>query len=191
MEERTQDLLLMTHAAAFSYDHESGFFIRDHDRFAPEDLPTGWGSLAAETDPEDIPDSPLVYTLMGPVMLPQFHDWVENNFDDDIANETVEVMQGVVSRLEPSLSKDALNRDRGGFMGIDVSVPPGKYSHVFLQTIGNCACLSVESSGVFRERQWQEKVAGLSFHNTDTLMQRASLLAGLGHLAYRMNNLPR
>lgn len=191
MKERTQDLLLQTHAAAFSYDHESGFFLRDNDRFAPEDLPTGWGALAAETDPEDIPDSPLIYTIMGPVMLPQFHDWMEENFNDDIANETVTVMQDVVARLEPSLPKRSLSRDRGGFMGIDVSLPPSKYSHVFLQTLGNCACLSVESSGVFRERQWQEKVAALSFHNTDTLMQRASLLAGLGHIAHKISHLSR
>ena len=56
------------------------------------------------------------------------------------------------------------------------------------QTRGNCACLGVDLHGIIGERYWDDKIAEFTFHNTDTKPQQISLLAGLGHIAHRVNS---
>lgn len=52
-----------------------------------------------------------------------------------------------------------------------------------VQVMGNCACMGPEVEGVFINDQFEHGFAEYGFHNADYSWQRASLCAGMGHMA--------
>lgn len=186
MDIRIEGHLRRSLPAAFSYDHESGLFRRDDETFTPEALPLSSNQLAAIEEPENIPNAPLVHTFRAPVMMPQFFDWLDDNFNKDLADETVEVMQEVFSGLAPHALSTDLDH-RGGFIGFNANYRSDEHPDILLQTLGNCACMYLSQSGPFAFNPRYGRIGRLETHNVDTPLQRTTVLAGLGHLAHRAN----
>jgi len=172
--------------ALFAYDHTRKLFLSGEREFSPRELPIGFGDLAADTDQDvvTLPDTALVQTTMRPIMLPKMYDWLTDNMTNELLDETVDVMRDVYVDLVPESVRYA-RPDRGGFMGFNAHRLRKDHPHFLLTTIGNCACLGVEVDGMWGEGAWKDKVASFDFHNIDNEVQEKSLLAGLGHIAYR------
>lgn len=186
MQERMKSLIERCKPALFAYDRERKLFLSGDREFTPQELPIGYGDLAADIDDDALalPDTALVQTIMRPIMLPLMHDWLTDNMTSELLDETVVVMRDVYVDLAPDSIRYA-KPDRGGFMGFDACRLRNNYPHFLLTTIGNCACLGVEIDGMWGESAWEDKVASFDFHNIDNEVQEKSLLAGLGHIAYR------
>lgn len=187
MIDRTRELLIRGQATPFSYDHENKMFRSGRKTFTPEKLPLEFGDLLDDDQPTEVPDVPLVETILRPVMLPRMYDWLNDHFSDDVADETAEVMRQVFVQLRPDMSEHIKpGRDHvGGIFGFNVQRLRHEHPHLTLVTLGSCACFGVDVDGPFGERVWNERIASFSFHNIDTPEQEISLRAGLGHIAYR------
>lgn len=187
MNAHTKELLLAAWPAAFSYDHEKGMFTSGDIQYTSVDLPLSYGDLSAPTQPNELPNTAVVQTVVGAIMMPRLYDWLQANETEALHRETAEVMHDVFVGLRPDMLGKVAKHDRGGLFGFNMSRISPEHPHFSLVTLGNCACYGVESHIVFGERYWNEKIAALGFHNIDTPPQEVSLLAGLGHLAHRAN----
>ncbi len=187
MNVHTQELLLAAWPATFSYDHEEGKFTSGDIQYTPVNLPLTYGALAASNEPRELPDTAVVQTVVGAIMLPRLYDWLQANETEALHRETAEVMHDVFVGLRSDMRGKVAKYDRGGLFGFNMSRFSHEHPHFSLVTLGNCACYGVESHIVFGERYWNEKIAALGFHNIDMPAQEVSLLAGLGHLAHRAN----
>lgn len=61
---------------------------------------------------------------------------------------------------------------------------------VCLHVPGTCACLGPDPSGKMIKGQFEYGFAEYGLHNADTRIQRVSLYAGLGHLAFLADGTP-
>lgn len=181
----------MSRAQNFSYDHETQLFLSGPQRHNPEEVRDNKRALSLQRDEyladdeldELIESVPVIYTVLRPIALPKFHTWLNDNMSNALFDETADVIRDVLIRLRPDLSDI---QQRGlGFMGFNVARTTREHPHILLQTLGNCACMSVDAHGIFGERYWDEQIASFSNHNVDTPEQETSLLAGLGHIAHR------
>lgn len=184
----TQELIVASRPAAFSYDHEHGLFHHGSRASRPAELPLGWGDLSDRGTSDNVPDVALVHGVNYPIMLPKMYDRLSSNGTQELLDETCEVMFDVFDTLGTGLSIGSKNEGSYGHTGFGAGFLSDEHPHPTLQVFGNCACLSVDMYGAFREDRWEEKVAEFTYHNIDLDAQRISLLAGLGHLAHRASN---
>lgn len=188
MRKETTRLLNLMHPAAFSYDHQNGVFHVAEQAYAAADLPLRHGALASAEPTHELPDTALVHALANPVMLPKMYNWLEENGTDQLFSETSEVMRDVFQTVNGKKLLGVTTRDTASHIGFNVNFLRQEHPHITLQTLGNCACLGVDLYGIIGERYWDDKIAEFTFHNTDTKPQQISLLAGLGHIAHRVNS---
>lgn len=130
----------------------------------------------------DTPKHPaLIPTLGGIILGPMLHEFVAK--EPHTLHESTQVMRSAFTALEPAFSQDLDNTEYpGGYTGFATSLRHD--GGICFQVPGNCACLDVDmvSSGVFDEG-FDAGFAQYALHNADTQSQRASLYAGMGHLA--------
>lgn len=180
----------MSRPQSLSYDHDSQLFLSGSQKVSPEAVRDNIRKLSLQQDEhltddeldELIETTPVVYTVLRPLALPRFHEWLGDNSSRNLFDETADVMRDVLIRLRPDVS--SVERGGLGFMGFAVERTTREYPHLFFQTLGNCACMSVDPHGFIGERYWDEQIASFSNHNVDTPEQEVSLLAGLGHIAH-------
>lgn len=187
MRESTLELLAMSRVQPFSYNHDAGEFHFGDEVVAVADIPT-WGSPhqggenLTKGDVQEYFDTvPFVFNHVHPLSLPLANIFFEHGWSDDLKAETNEVMADVLlahtdrfdiserARLLESRNFDTMRRKHPG--------------DVILRTIGACACLGPDYTGHLTQPE-----AGLmeyTFHNIDSLVQKQSLMAGLGHVARR------
>jgi hypothetical protein len=113
-----------------------------------------------------------------PIGGPRLHEYVASN--PESVEAAVKVMIDLFSRLEPQIPAEDL-KEGGGFMGFNAY--QNEDTSLRLQVFGNCACLGVSYPGVYLEGV-EKGFAEYDLHNADSQSQRASLYAGLGHLAF-------
>ncbi len=191
MGQQTRDLLKAARPSSLSYDADDGLFLLGGQQVTPAEFAqrelrgiSAEADLTEEEVDELVQDHSAAITFRRPLILPKLHAWLEYNKDDDrVFDETRQVMREVFVQLRPDMSH--VDSSPGGFMGFRAELSRNDSSHLFLQTLGNCACWSVGEFGPFGSRYWHDGVTYLTPHNVDTNEQRAALFAGLGHLARR------
>jgi len=112
-----------------------------------------------------------------PIGGPRLHEYVAAN--PESLESAVEVMINLFSRSEPQIPAEDL-KEGGGFMGFNVFQK--EEASLRLQVFSNCAYLGVSYPGIYLEGV-EKGFAEYDLHNADSQSQRASLHAGLGHLA--------
>lgn len=139
-----------------------------------------------EDDAGNIPidqmhEHPLMISVMsGVIGGPKLHEWATAN-SQVLAKEATEVMhQAFVSLIDEEFASEVKN-ETAGFMGFDAGVREN--GGVVLQVFGNCACLGVSQDGLFVYDGMENGYGQYELHNADNQPQRASLYAGIGHLA--------
>ena len=151
--------------------------------FSPNDL------VDADTH-VDVTEGLLAWGLFRPFVLPTMYDWMEQNLSDELLDETFEVVRESFESAHEQATglefkRDTHKRGEGALFGFEAQ-RDRDYPHVTLGTIGHCACLGASYTGMpFGQSSWMEKIVAYEFHNTDTPQQQNSLLAGLGHMAFR------
>lgn len=168
----------------FSYNHERREFTNGASQYPllGEDTYKGLLFIDCATVPvEEIPSVPVLTNIFGnQVTTPKFYTWLRDMDDESILDETAVVIHEAFSELR-GVNLGATER---GVSHMSADVNFLREGHLFLQTVGNCACLGVSvDSHVVDYNEWGSGYAAYEFHNIDFPAQHISLLAGLGHLA--------
>lgn len=122
----------------------------------------------------------MIPTMSGVIGGPKLHEWATAN-SELVAKEATEVMhRAFVSLIDEEFASEVKNVS-AGFMGFDAGAREN--GGVVLQVFGNCACLGVSQDGLFVYDGMENGYGQYELHNADSQAQRASLYAGIGHLA--------
>ena len=185
---RKSELFQRVSSVPFTYDRNSHMFLSGEQQipvseFSPNEL--------VDVDTRvDVADGLLAWGLFRPFVLPTMYDWMEQNLNDELLDETFEVVrESFESAHEQAtgfeFNRGTYKRGEGALFGFEAQ-RDREYPHMTLGTIGNCACLGASYTGIpFGQSSWAEKIVAYEFHNADTPQQQNSLLAGLGHIAHR------
>ncbi len=119
---------------------------------------------------------PALLPVIGNVILgPKLHEFAKE-YPQEIT-DTANIMRTAFSSfLEDPSQVD----DMGGHLGFAAGLRRDEGIH--LQVMGNCACMGPDPNGIFPSR-FEEGFAEYFLHNADSQAQRASLYAGIGHIA--------
>lgn len=146
-------------------------------KFSPHIEKDGAGSILID----QMHEHPLMIPIMsGVIGGPKLHDWAVGN-SERVAKEATEVMHKTfVSLIDEEFASEVKN-ETAGFMGFDAGVREN--GGIVLQVFGNCACFGVSQDGLFVYDGMEHGYGQYELHNADSQAQRASLYAGIGHLA--------
>lgn len=170
----------------FSYDHSIYAFNIANAQISLADFDP-YTFSTHDTDVDE-GDSLLVDALLhkrlvlpsygGLIAGPTLHEWIGEN-SGTVQRETPKVMyEAFISMVkEPQEISDG----SFGHMGFDTRV--SETGSLILQVFGNCACMGVNQHGGMIQGI-EEGFAQYDLHNADSQVQRASLYAGIGHLAF-------
>lgn len=173
----------------FAYDSEGKTFLVGESKISLEDFdpyvfsPDADAADTHEISFDDITEHPLMIpTISGVIGGPKLHKWASEN-SEQMANEAFEVMHSAfVSLSRPEALGDIPKEsDPAGFMGFAAGVR--EEGAIVLQVFGNCACMGVSQNGLFIHEGMENGFGQYELHNADSQVQRASLYAGIGHLA--------
>ncbi len=142
--------------------------------------------LAAEPEQleiDDIANQALILYGDRLIATPKLHDWVQEEPTD--YDNVISIMHKAFITVAPDYDDIPAERNSGMF-GFEAGNRHSneKFRGISLQVFGNCACLGPSQYGLFvehLENGWAE----YELHNTDIQAQRASLYAGIGHLAFQ------
>lgn len=129
-------------------------------------------------DYDDMPNHAVLLPGHGAIIAgPKLHEWAANN-----PGEVTRAAK-MMHKLFTSLVEDPeeIPSSEGGFMGFASSLREGGGLH--FQVFGNCACMGPDPCSGVINGQFEAGFVEYSLHNADSQVQRASLYAGIGHLA--------
>lgn len=175
----------------FHYDIDAQEFKVDETAIKLADFdPYKFSPDIEEHDAGSIPiDQMREHPLMIPIMSgviggPKLHDWVTEH-PATWRQEVTDVMhKAFISLIDEDFAREVKN-EPAGFMGFDCGLLEN--GGVALQVFGNCACMGVSQDGLFISGGMEQGYGQYELHNADSQAQRASLYAGLGHLARLAN----
>ena len=174
-----------SNAADFSYSHEDRIFTVGTRKVSSDEAKENYRTLyPQENDAPASAKTALANTLVSFVMYPRMYDWLHNNLDTALMDETTEVMIDAFADIRKDTDRKHLQPDTGLF-GFSMNRIRGEHPHIVLSVLGRCACMGVSVNGMIGQSEWDTKFAAFDMHNIDTIEQRLSVLAGLGHLAFR------
>lgn len=167
---------------AAEFDPESIDLADDSDAIQVSELPNH--SLYLPTTFGDVVAGPALHRFT--TAHPQFFRVAINN--------TVAVMADVYESFldeDQKLFEDYPEIDiytSGGHIGFNAG--HREDDTIGLQVLGNCACLGPTGNGWLIEGRVEHGFAEYGLHNADSQTQRASLYAGIGHLAFLADGTP-
>jgi hypothetical protein len=127
---------------------------------------------------DEIADHPLMIPAMGTVIAgPKLHEFVQA--DPSHVERARGVMVDAFKQFCDELPVEI--ESSGGHLGFSSSLDRDGAIH--LQVLGDCACLGATPDEGVIHGKIEHGFATYALHNADTQAQRASLYAGLGHLA--------
>ncbi len=183
--DRIHALLKRASATDFSYDHANQAFRVGTREVSIEHAKENHRILFPQEGDSAAADGVnMATTIMGFVMYPRMYDWLHTHLDTALMDDTVDVMKSVYVELRTDIPRAHLQRDTGVF-GFSAYRPSEKHPHIGLSVLGHCACMNVSADGMIGQYEWDTKFASFRMHNIDTPEQRVSILAGLGHMAFR------
>ncbi len=125
--------------------------------------------------------APLAYWLHhGPVILPTMSDWLRQ------CNQ-LSAAEGASAAMEAAYRQQLPESIMTTGLHMNVVFPPDEHQLPRFETVGSAACLIANTEGILGEKVWVDKVASYTTINVDTPAQRASVLAGIGHLAFKVS----
>jgi hypothetical protein len=131
-------------------------------------------------------DLEITEMALHPLMIPDFgsviggpklHNWAARN-PEHASREGIDAMYEALTSL---VDGEGISKEADGHTGFDLQVR--NQGALNLQVWGNCACLGVNLEGLLVVDGMEKGYAQYDLHNADTQAQRASLYAGIGHLA--------
>jgi hypothetical protein len=141
--------------------------------------PVSLGIEDRDLEIDELAYTPLMLPSFGPVIVgPKLHVWAYEN-PDRVAN-TARVMHEAFITFMDDPEEIPFSND-GGFMGFAAGLREG--GGIGLQVMGNCACMGPDPNGFLIRDRMEVGFAEYDLHNADSQAQRASLFAGLGHMA--------
>lgn len=111
---------------------------------------------------------------------PALHAWTAKN--PVALKDTRTIMHQALTSFLDDESAQEISDSEGGHMGFAAGLREDGGIH--LQVLGNCACMGPDPQALFIDNRFEHGYAQYDLHNADSQMQRASLYAGLGHLAF-------
>lgn len=179
-------LLAVSRAVPFEYHHDVREFIFDQSVVSPDQVPQyGYPHSVEEVVPQAVEQWEGSHSFLmarNPISTAIGREAIDSVWSGSLGSEVREVMADVLSEQLGSIKASERNRwlEIGSF-GVE-KIQSGE---VFVQTVGMCACLGVDYTvhGSWRRVGFSE----YTHHNIDNRAQRASVLAGLGHIAYIAN----
>ncbi|NNN21649.1 MAG: hypothetical protein HKL80_06565 [Acidimicrobiales bacterium] len=142
--------------------------------FSSDELGLGDG-----IDIDEMPQQAALISIMGGVIIgPKLHEWVEAN--PKVLADTYKVMYEAYVAFLDDLSQVPAERTTS-HMGFASGLR--EYGGIGLQVLGNCACMGPNPQSYYIDGQFEHGFGEYDLHNADSQVQRASLYAGLGHLA--------
>lgn len=142
-----------------------------------------------EVDFDDLSEQALVIPSFGALIAgPRLHEWAKRHPREvaaarQVMREAFRSLTADDELLADMLDEEGSSDDPVGHLGFAASLR-GEAAGVHLQVLGNCACMGPDPHGNYIEGQFEEGFAEYGLHNADSQAQRASLYAGLGHLAW-------
>lgn len=184
--ESVLNILSVGRAVPFEYDHHNRAFHAGGATISPEDIPR-YGYIHSEVGgtPDEIERWAQTESFLitrNPITTKIGREAIGGVWSSDLQRETREVMADVLSEhLGDIVMADSYDFLKKRSFGVEKFVS----NEVFVQTIGQCACLGVDYTV---HNSWRE--AGFSeytYHNVDMRPQTVALLAGIGHIAHSAN----
>ncbi len=182
--EHVLNLLSIHRAVPFSYDHNVKEFSFGQQKVLITDIPT-YGSPHQEGDEltsEQIEisgmSSAFLHGFRNPIQTTFGKTFIQESWSTGLEGEVNEIMADVMVELTDGYSqRDKKQLLKGGSFDTLAHTDEGS---VRLRTVGQCACIGLD----FTVNDWHSAgFAEYTSHNVDRPAQRASLLAGLGHIA--------
>lgn len=175
----------------FLYDHSVKQFVISGITVALEDfdpytfIRTASSLRGTGIDFDDMPKHALLMPSFGHVIAgPKLHEWIDANVVEAGGTARQVMFDAYKSLLENGdelLDEVEISKNSVGHMGFAAGL--SEYGGIHLQVIGDCACMGASPYGYFIDDKFEEGFAEYDLHNADTQVQRASLYAGLGHIA--------
>ncbi len=180
------DLLAIARAVPFEYQHTTREFLFETEKVTPDDIPQyGYPHCVENVVVSDIEQwaaSRSFLIARNPISTTVGREAIESVWSDTLGSEVREVMADVLSEQLGTIKTTEKNRWLAiGSFGVE-KIQAGE---VFVQTVGMCACLGVDYT--VHDHWRQHGFSEYTHHNIDNRAQRASVLAGLGHIAYTAN----
>ena len=183
--EHTLEILAITRAVPFSYDHDSRKFLFGTEGVGISSVPE-YGSLHSEgvgltREAIEISASSAAFLhgVRNPVQTMFGKEFIREGWNNGLENEVDEVMADVMIELNEHYSPSDKAPMIGRSFHTHVHRDEGT---VILRTAGICACTGPDRT----VHDW-DAVGFIDYtpHNVDSAAARASLLAGIGHIARR------
>lgn len=133
-------------------------------------------------DVEEVGKHPLYIPIIpgSLIVTPSLHEWAENNVS--ALSNCWEVIRDAYNAFGKFDSKSGLNK-KASTSHIGFASGLRETGGIHLQTMGNCACMGPRIDGNYFEGRFEYGYGEYDMHNADTQQERASLFAGMGHLA--------
>jgi hypothetical protein len=148
------------------------------------------GKLSDLIDVDNLPEAtkpdfsyPVLLSLFGsPVTAPAFFTWV-SSVNQGVLDDAADVIGDAFGHMmQQNIRKTSGSQPL--LTPYHPLVGLSRQGHARLQTVGNCAGMSVIIHGTIVDiEEWGSGFAEYEFSNIDHLAQRISLLAGLGYMA--------
>jgi len=185
LREHVLENLAIQRTVPFSYDHAEGMFTFGDEQVRPEQIPR-FGMVhksGQETTPELVDELsavvPFLHTFRSPIGTAAAQIFMREAWTPALGLEATEIMADVFLELSDRYDrseKERLLKSRNFHI-----VPNPDSSGVVLNTVGICACLGPDFTVHY---DWHPVgFQEYTYHNVDHSAKRASLLAGLGHIA--------
>jgi hypothetical protein len=178
-----------SHLHPFSYRNDDSVFeiagveipLADFDPYSFNPYLPEFGIDPDGIEIDDIPNHPALIPTFGNLLVgPKLHDWANQNTDQLL--NVFKVMHKAYAAFYDDPSQ--ISGEKGvGHMGF--ASGPREDGGIHLQVMGDCACMGPNYNSFYIRNQFENGYAEYDLHNADFQFQRASLYAGLGHLARR------
>lgn len=144
--------------------------------------PRKFGLNRKGIDLKELPEHPALLLEIGGIVLgPKLHTLAEQN--PDAIHDAADVMHAAYSNLVEQSGGSIININTAARRK-DFLVRLREDGGLILQVMGNAAGIAPNPQGFVVGSQLSIGFAEYAFNNADTQTQRASLYAGIGHLAW-------
>ena len=172
----------------FSYDfNRQTFLVADCEVPLSEFDPYTFNVADVGLDDKGIPISevgnhPLYLPVLPGILVASsmLHEWARLN--PRRVTETWLVIHDAYTKLHQGLKGNITKRPTRSHMGFAAGLR--EFGGIGLQTVGSCACMGPTVDGVYVSEQFEHDYGEYELHNAEEPEQRASLFAGMGHIAY-------
>lgn len=174
--------------SSFVYDQTARQFLIDDQTVALKDFdPYNYNPYVLNgIDYEGLPVTAMPETALlipshgGLIVGPNLHNWAQENIDSVLA--ATDVMHEAYTQFVEDSPDDISSERSVGHFGFNAGLREDGGIH--LQVLGDCACMGPDPHSHTIEGHFENGYAQYELHNADYPMQRASLYAGLGYLAF-------